>query len=168
MKQKSLRYLLLSASAVIWSIIIYRLIDSFKGDEAPTDQKSSSASFTYNIQKDSFILFANYPDPFIPKDDSSGIEPGRRPDISKPAINNIPVNSQGQPGPPDIMSTIQFLGIISNPEKRKTIAILNIGGKQWLAGVGEHVQSFKIQKIKKDKIVILLNGITREIPIKND
>ena len=157
MNQKVLQYLLVAGLVVIWGTIIYKVINGLRGDEDKIKESFKTARFNYNVSKDSFSLIADYPDPFIPAEDTSDYEKGAALKIS-PREADIKINEVSKP-----KINIQFFGIISNPQKRKKVAIISISGKEYLVTERQKIDQVVISKISKQRILVLIEGKLEEI-----
>ena len=153
MNQKKLKYPLIIGTALVWSLIIYRIVKGLGNEDRIAPLTASQKKIDYNQPADSFILVANYPDPFIPAGETvDSIEVLEMP-------NNATVNPASVPAQPEFdPSIIQYTGMISNPVKKIKVAILNIAGREYLAREKEKIADYLVKSIQKDKIVIFYKG----------
>jgi len=161
MNQKILRYFLFAALAVIWAAVIYRVIKGLAGDDKKIQETFKASKFDYNIPQDSFIITADYPDPFIPNADLMASENDTLQTVS--ANNTVKIEKVPIPE-----VNVQFLGMISNPEKKKKVAIISVSGKEYLAAEKEKVDGVFISEITKEKIIIFVDGKSRRIARQNN
>lgn len=160
MNQKALRYFLIAGLALVWGTIIYKVVDKLNQNDHTVHEIYKAVKFDYNMPKDSFVLIANYPDPFLPGEDT--ISPGN--DRSRPIAGDQVVNKEIIPPKPTFdLNKIQYFGMIVNPEKKKRIAMISIAGKEYLAKEKEKIDQVLISKITKEKITILINGKVQQV-----
>jgi len=164
MNQKSLRYILLGGVVLIWGIIIFRVINGLSTDDPVNLVKKKTISFNYNTTKDSFLLLANYPDPFIPENiaiNETGNDLLSLP--KEPVINNNPP----APKKPEFdIQLIQYHGMIANPETKMKLAVVNIAGKEYTAREGDKIEPVSIRKITKGGLIVFVEGKSFTVPIK--
>ncbi len=153
-----LTYFLLLLVAVVWGLIIYRIVAVTGND----DDASSAVAVTtikepyndYEIPKDTSQLLLNYRNPF-------GLTAFK--DTSKVPIK---VKSSGRTGKPQIdWNFVKYSGYMRNPGSKKLIAILTINGKTVNMSEGETASQVKLLQNKGDSVKILFNGHTKFIAI---
>jgi hypothetical protein len=155
MKQQSLKYLLFGLVALIWGLIIYKVIKNIGGNDDKLTTLPSKKKVDYTAPADSFTLLADYPDPFLPATEvTDSIDINEPIDQSSNVADISNINTQ----PPVSVfdpSVIEYRGIIINPEKRTKIAILTIAGKEYLAREKETIGDYLLKKIEKEKLTIV-------------
>jgi type II secretory pathway component PulC len=116
------------------------------------------------IRDDNFVLYADYPDPFLPETDTSNADnlSVRKGPVNAgtaiPGVNTV-LNSN-----PEIITEktvqgfLQYTGMISNPQKKLRIAIISIHGKEVLVKEKERIEDIRIKKIYEDRIYVLYKG----------
>jgi hypothetical protein len=102
-------------------------------------------------------LISDYPDPFIPHEDNNKDEAIKQPEKQVP-VNENSVAPKVPPKPAFDPSVIQYRGMISNPENKIRVAIVNIGGGEHLVKLNEIVSNCKIRGIEKDRLVVVYKG----------
>jgi len=158
-KQKSLRYALLTGVALVWGIITYKVIAALNQTDPAiiaTPVKEAPANL---IQKyEHFSLYANYPDPFIPETDTSAI------DLIKNGSNSPKTANQQQTVLPAIqpavkpdLSFIKYHGMIYNPTRKIKAALVSINNKEITIKEKESAENITLKKIFNDKIQVLYN-----------
>ena len=153
MNQKALKYFLVGGVAVVWGLIIYRIVDGLGTDDnMPVLKASGVSTKSYIPTTDSFTLIADYSDPFIPGADTVDADVALK---AKPVATTPPPPVVDKP-PADTYKegTIQYLGIIANPVKKLKLATINLNGKEMLVKEKEKVEGYVIQKITAETIVI--------------
>lgn len=164
MNQKSLKYILLGLVTLIWGLIIYRVIKGLGEDDTKIFGNNVKKKIDYIAAPDSFVLLSNYPDPFLPADSITDTTTLTK-DIG-PTNNPSPIPSLSvtQPEPPKFdPSIIQYLGMISNPEKKIKVAIVSIAGKEYMASEKEKITDYLIKNITSNNIVISFKSKTYTI-----
>jgi hypothetical protein len=162
MNPKALRYLLFAGLAIVWSTIIYKVINGLKGNDDKVQESFRTAKFDYSTPKDSFSLIADYPDPFMPGNDRADFENDTAYKIPAKEIDS----KISQASKPEI--NIQFFGMISNPEKKKKVAIISISGKEYLVSEKEKIDHVLVGKIFREKITVVINGKPKQINRQNN
>lgn len=160
MKQKSFKYVLITAVALVWGLIIYRVIKGLGGDDVSPIAVASVKKIDYTAPVDSFALMADYGDPFQPslteeEEPVSGMN--TEAPVTTPALPVAP------PPPQFDFNTIQYHGMMSNPDSKKKIAILSISGKDYLVKEKEKIEGVTVRKITPDEIVVTVNGKTETV-----
>lgn len=157
MNPKMLKYFLITGVVLVWGIITFRIIRSLSNETpiVPVSQLAAPA-FNYTTEPDTFFLFADYPDPFLPDEENSDTGNISEP---KPITNTDPGLNQPplQPVPSDGFdpSTIKYSGMIANPEMKIRMAIIKINEREAVLKEKDKTADFILQKILKDKIVII-------------
>jgi len=160
MKQKNTKYLLIAIVTLIWSIIIYKVVNAI-GQNGPITSTVNTKEYAIDRKPagDSFSLYANYPDPFIPDADTSlhvevakgntVLSPGNQP-VSGLVANSHPIK-------PDPSTFIKYHGMVYNPEKKIKAALLTINSKEITLKEKEMAENVTIKKILTDRIQVLYN-----------
>ena len=158
MRSKKLTYFLLLLVAVVWGLIIYRIVAAAgNNDDAPANIAIAPIKEPYNdytIPKDTTRLLLNYRDPFgltAFKDTSKAVlKVNRSRNIAKTMVN---------------WTFIKYSGYMHNPGSKKLIAILTINGKTINMAEGETVDKVKLIQNKRDSVKVLFNGKTKFIAL---
>ena len=121
MENKYLKYGLIAGAIFVWGAIIIRVVNGMSRPIPPQPQAPRQQVIAAQPASDSFVLFADYPDPFLPDPDTIN-------DIVAKTASPAPYpgNPVTTPAPPPLKSIIQYVGLIANPKKKVMIAILNI------------------------------------------
>ena len=169
MNQKTTKYFLIAGVIFVWGIIIYRVVKGLKKDNEFTVVKKRVTPYKYEPVKDSFILFANYSDPFLPLVEADKAENNKIPSIAQNFSNENYQNNHPVERVPQIdINSIRYQGMIGNPEKKKKVAFLTIAGKEYTVKENDKIDGIVIRKITIDKISILANGKIEIIERKKD
>lgn len=162
MKNKKLTYVLGIAVAVVWGLIIYRIVGSLGSDnETSAGTPIAIKKELYNdyaIPKDTTRLTLNYRDPFglVKFKDTTKVKvhvgSSHLLVASLPAIN---------------WSFIRYSGYIRNPVSKKLIALLQINGKSENMAEGETINKVKLLKNMQDSVKISFNGKIKFITIQH-
>src|SRR5262245_23267452 len=86
MKKNGLKYPLIATVALVWGLIIYKVVNGLGNRETITPLTTSPKMVEYYQPADSFVLISDYPDPFIPKEDTAKEE-----ELKQPEKNNVTV-----------------------------------------------------------------------------
>jgi len=164
MKNKKMVYILGLAVAIVWGLIIYRIVDAAGGggDDAAPVAVSNLPKEPYNdfsVQKDTERLLLNYRDPFglVKQKDTADLRTKR----------NFIKTAAATPAKPAFnWGFIQYAGYIRNPGSNKIITIISINGKNEMLAEGETKSQVKLIKNLGDSVQISFNGKTKFILIK--
>ncbi len=153
MNQKPVKYLLIAGVVLVWGLIIYRVVDGMNPDDnIPAIKAANTLTTAYVAPADSFTLIADYTDPFIPGSDSVDAEalmdkPVTPPPPPPPVVNKPPVDTYKE-------GTIQYSGMISNPQKKIKLGTITLNGKEMLVREKDKVEGYVIQKISAETTII--------------
>lgn len=140
----------------MWATILYRVIHGLGGSDVPVAVAGESAREVQPANEDTFHLYADYPDPFLPEADS-----GRVDSISKMAGAPNPL-AVAPPAAPItaamVAGIVQFDGMIGNPKKKKWVAIITVHGKEYLVRENDRVEDIRIHRIGKTRIWVFYKG----------
>lgn len=163
MKNKNITYLLLAVVGLVWGTIIYRFITTLSQENAPIENISYQKIKTpQSLVPDSFILFANYRDPFLGRQFATvntynpqtiRVKPIKN--IKKPEV--LPVKSIID------WSFIRFSGIIKNKNTGKEVALISINGKEQMAGLNSVLENVTILSFSKDSLHVFYQGEKKTI-----
>jgi hypothetical protein len=152
MNQKALKYFLVGGVAIVWGLIIYKIVDGLDTEDTmPVLKASGISAKSYIPTTDSFTLIADYSDPFIPGSDTVDADVALTP---KPVVAPPPPVVTSPPVDTYKEGTVQFLGMISNPAKKLKLGSITINGKDMLVREKDKVDGYVIQKITAEAIVI--------------
>jgi len=152
MKNKKLTYVLGIVVAVIWGVIIYRVIVASGGsdDNLPVVAKTAVKE-PYDDDKppkDTIHLLLNYRDPF-------GLVQFK--DTTRASANKRTVTNRTV-APIFDWSFIKYSGYIRNPGSKKLIAIMSINGESVTMAEGETADKVKLIKNMRDSVKVSFNG----------
>jgi hypothetical protein len=153
---KYVKYFLLVAVIGIWAAILFRVIRGLGSGPSREILPAPMASAPLQAAPDSFSLYADYPDPFLPESDSASAD-----SLPKTGHGGLPAALTSADSPPTqetVNGIIQFNGIIANPAKKSKVAIVTIRGKEWMVKENEKIGDIRIRKIGKDQVFILYKG----------
>lgn len=165
MENKYMKYGLIAVVIVVWGAIIYRIVGGMSGTDVPVAAARPRLKIETPIARGSFVLFADYPDPFIPEPDSIDLIDVKKNTTGAPmtVLATPPMASLKPAPPPTLESFLQYSGMIGNPDKKLKIAIINLHGKALLVKEKEKHDEVLIKKIDKDKIGVVYKGKYVEI-----
>jgi hypothetical protein len=170
MKGKAATYVLGLLVAVVWGLIIYRIIDATHEEETLVASSivpvSKEPLNDYTMTEDTSKLQLNYRDPFAvtaSAPDTVKVIPVRQ--LVTPAIKAISTNSNPvKPVPPAMnWGFINYTGYIKNPATKKLLALVHINGKELMLTEGESAEQVKLLKNLRDSIQIVYHGKTKYI-----
>jgi hypothetical protein len=146
MKNKKMLYLLIPATLIVWSLIIYKIISNLRPEEASVSQHRAISTPAIESTSDTFSIHPSYRDPFLGKIVAkSGFSHG-------PAKTRIPVNPVVKA--PLVWPAIVYGGIIKNQKLNKEMILLQIDGQDFMTKVGETTNGIKLFKVHRDSIEV--------------
>ena len=165
MKNKKLSYFLIAVVAVLWGLIIYRVVGALTAEDETNSMPAAAPTVKeiyndFDLPKDTAKLLLNYRDPFglIKEKDTIAVKSDRpmmrkiSSVVAKPAMN---------------WSFITYSGYIRNPSTNKLIALVNINGQSATLSEGEIKNQVKLIKNLRDSIKVSYQGKTKFISIKS-
>lgn len=151
MKNRKLLYFLLPAVAVIWGVIIYRVISFLSHDarEQIISEKSSKNRNSSAIS-DTFSLLLKYPDPFgLTSVGGQGTQ--------------LKTNKQSPLWP-----SVTFYGAISTGNGQARFASVRINGNEAIMKRGDTFGGIKLLAVKGSGIRVSYKGMVRDITNLNN
>ena len=151
MTPKAMRYVLLAAVVVVWSLILYKVLRAVDNDAPLPATNNKSIKTITSSQEDTFSLLANYNDPFLAPDmmyADDMVFPQ-----SKGEVDTAPRKT---PPPPEVIdiSFIRYIGMIQNTTRKVKAAVLIIRGKEILMTEGQTAENITVLNISKSGITI--------------
>jgi hypothetical protein len=168
MKNKAMVYILGIMVAIIWGIIIYRILAAVnKDDDIVTPTVSGSIKKEplddRALVKDTGTLKLNYRDPFgQAKPEKDTVQLPVRQLIRSTGTSTFRLSV---PKPVINWGFIKYSGYIRNPRSKKLIALVNINGKSLMLSEGESAEQVKLLKNLKDSIKVAYNNHTKFIAV---
>jgi hypothetical protein len=167
MENKKLKYGLIVVVIFVWGAIIFRVAGGMSAPDLPAATVRSQPVAAAPV-RNTYVLFADYPDPFIPEEDSldeidikkTGAGMGNAGPMAG-GVMNAP--KPEPPPPPTVQSFVQYIGMIANPEKKLKVAIISVHGKELLIREKEKKEDVLVRKIEMGKIGIVYKGKYVEI-----
>lgn len=148
MKSKFVKYLLIAGVSLVWSLIIYRVIDTTSGDAGFKTPASIPGVNIYNYpSQKKYILVKQYADPFLKE-----YAPKDLVITAKDTMQRI------APPPPVDMSFIKYLGMVSNIDKNRKVGMLSINGVDYMVGEGDEVQGVKVVRVREGEVQVRYMG----------
>jgi hypothetical protein len=154
MNHKYLKYFLILGVILVWGLIILNVVKGVSPQKTTNSDIKKRNSHVENYQLDSFVLIQDYPDPFLPSEDSLK-EPGNLPPISNK--NMQPVISQDSLLKVKVNNLVKLNGTIKGSGNKNIIGMITISGTGYVVRPGQIVENILIQKITKESISILYN-----------
>ena len=168
MKNKAMVYFLGFMVAIIWGVIIYRIISALNKEDDPVmpavvSPMKKEPMDDRMLVRDTGSLRLNYRDPF-------GQAKAEKDTVQLPVRQLIrPVGTQTfrplAPKPAINWNFIKYSGYIRNPRNKKLIALVNINGKSLMMSEGESAEQVKILKNLKDSIKVSFNNHIKYIAV---
>jgi hypothetical protein len=161
MKNKKLIYILLPLVLLIWGIIFYKIftrIDISNNDQASFFKPEKSDTIA---KKDTFILIADYRDPFLD-------QPGFVNYKSEKENEELKLRTERSMPPPAIQfPDIKYNGLIINAKNKNKIGLFMLNNKYYILKEGETKEEVLITKLFKDSVFIQFEKHKKTIKINN-
>lgn len=169
MKNKAAIYLLGALVAVVWGMIIYRVVGASSGDEGaevpvPVTRFAKTLMNDYALKKDTVRLHLNYPDPFAQQGSTKLKKDTAQIPVAKLLAGGV--HLQGAPFPAPIKpapmnwSFVRYAGYIRNPRSKKLLALLTISGRSVTLAEGESDGGVRLVKNLRDSVKIAYQNKT--------
>jgi hypothetical protein len=163
-------YILGISVALVWGIIIYKVVAALSEDDGATPTAVSAPASKeplndHSIIKDTSTLKLNYRDPF--GQHVSGKDTAQRA-VTKLIANASHINLRVErPIAKPIVnwSFIKYAGYIRNPHSKKLYALINVNGKSVMLSEGETSGDIKLIRNLKDSIKISYQNRTQYIAV---
>lgn len=167
-----MKYLLIGLVALIWGLIIYKVIRGLSGDDPPPAATKIKPPQTADTLSTYQLTIASYPDPFsnelitVEEEITGTSVPGG----AKTATGSMPANPQPAPviaaPPPVPPPAIKYSGYIYNPQTRKKMAMITVNGRGLNVSINERIDDkTKVLDITDQKITVSFNGKKMEYAI---
>ena len=176
MKKPKNLFVLLAAAALVWSLIVWRIV-GYHSDKEPITKTSKHQQEIRVNPKDSSVLLLNYPDPFlgdlkaISKKNSKPVTAQNITKTRHPSVESLNFQTQRHqtPTPKPLMEklnqTIVFKGLVKNSNDSRQLGILVVDGKEQLIRQGDFVGAWQVSFLAADK-VRLVDGVTVKEVVK--
>lgn len=151
MKKSTNIKILIPVVAVIWGLLIYKIIDAFHPEE-PTTTSIASTTFLAPLikERDTFSLLPVERDPFL----GTLYNPIK---TQPNATKKILPKQEKAPWP-----QLTYLGSVKDKNSETTVFIIQLNGQQHIVKKGETIGEVKLLKGTAENIIITYNGSKRE------
>ncbi len=154
MKNKKMLYILVPLTALLWGMIIYKIMNAVNGTGEAVFQPLSVDVQQSEMISDTFTIEANYRDPFNSKE-------VRKVSIQTNSLlqnNNIQTkNKIEKPVVSVSMPNVVYMGMIKNQKQNKQIVMIQINGNINNMIVGDKIDGVELVKIYKDSVEMKFN-----------
>ena len=149
-KNRKTLVVLIPAVALIWGMVIYRIVETLSEEEVikPVN-KASQKQQTFKTEKDTFSLISLDRDPFLGNTYSS------KKNVKKKFVSKKEIN----------WPTIEYLGMVSDSDSKSGVYLLNVMGRSHFLQKGDEVDSIKLVKVSPNKIWLKYKNSTRVFQI---
>jgi hypothetical protein len=164
MRNKKLLYLLLPITAIVWGLVIYKIMQSLDTTgEENYDIAEIKPIETINVVPDTFNLLLNYRDPFL------AYRPTVRRNVSATfTMNKADLSISNFIKPPEKAASvsttatnpwpvIEYHGLIENSQNKSKVAMIHIDNAVHLMLEGHTTSGIKLTKILPDSIQVEFN-----------
>ncbi|PRP65877.1 hypothetical protein [Nonlabens agnitus] len=153
---KTKTYILLAAVAIIWGIIIYKVVQGMKGDLPPPIESVATTAFNEVTLKkrDTFSIKDLPKDPFL-----GIVYKKEQPKAKFTSITTVPAGDN----PYDSFPRVSYDGILKRPGTTNSIYVVKINGKQHLLKLNQEVDSVRLTKANDKTIIVRYKNRTKTI-----
>ena len=152
MKNKSMTYLLIAGVLAVWGIVFYRIYASVAKDESQGNQAVAALKPIRNEeQEDTFVLLANYRDPFL----------GTSARAEDPTAKKVSRSLPSGPKKPEVQidwSFIDYNGSVYNKASKKTVSLLTIRGQSCMLNEKDSSNQVTLLKNFGDSVLVAFSG----------
>jgi hypothetical protein len=148
MKKKKTLYIMLPIVALVWGFVLYQLFSSFFSTPNYAIKKAEQIINIDEIKQDTFLIVANYRDPFL----------GKKVRLKK--VNNTSSNVKkntvkiSQVKAEQSWPSITYNGMIKNNNSDRRVGILKVNGKEYLVKEKDMVNEITILSINKNTVSV--------------
>lgn len=144
MKNKKTVYILMPVVLLIWGYIGFKIFTYGEDEEDAQPIRIDEIITDKDEKAVSKALALNYADPFLKGIRNTARNESVEPIKSKPKKDVVPVH----------WGDISYNGFIKNQNNAKKIALLNVDGKQLLAGKGDQIRQLLVVSIQQDSVLL--------------
>ncbi len=177
MKNKKVTYLLLASVAVVWGLIVYRIVLGLGDDTDSLAAPSAKKDIVvYSEKKEAYKLLLNYADPFLKggRGISSGLTGGAlSTNVYASSATRQPakVTAKKEPKPvvaPVVIdwSFISYIGLIGNRNSAQKIGLLTVHAKEFVVKEKDVVDGVTVVRLTKDTLAVSYNS-TKHLVVRN-
>jgi hypothetical protein len=156
MKNKKSVYILLPVVVLVWSAILYQVYEGAGDAPAYQYRRSPEAdSLTGIVEKKSYQLYLNYPDPF------RGALRAEKRTVQQAAV--VPAQPKQEPALPEEpqpetfdWNRLRYKGMVEHKERKKPVALLEFDGKSYMLSQGSSQDNIMVKKISKDSVEVII------------
>ena len=145
---------------LVWSFVFYQLFSSFFGTPNYAKEEFQQEVNIAEIKKDTFLIVADYRDPFLGKKRKVSSSFSSSPSQGNQPTRNIKAK---QPKAEKVWPTILYKGMIKNNNSDRRVGILNVDGKEFLIKEDDTVKEVTIVSIGKNAVTVRFQKENREI-----
>lgn len=146
MKKKKTLYMMLPLVILVWGFVCYQLFSSFFTTPNYAKSEVKQLIEIAEIEKEAFVIVANYRDPFLGKQAKSKV------------INTSVVAAKTSKSSPvkmtKIWPSIRYKGMIKNNNSDRRVGIFEVNGKEYLIKEKESVSDIKFLSITKHEVTV--------------
>ncbi|SDD43011.1 general secretion pathway protein GspB [Niabella drilacis] len=164
-----MKYLLIGLVALIWGVILYKVIRGLAGDDPPPVVTKVKPPQPEDTLTRYVLTTLQYPDPFsneliTEEEEVTGASvPGQ---TKVPAANPLPAPVVAAAPPPTPPPAIKYSGYIYNPQTKKRTAMISVNGRSMTVGVNERIDDkITVLEITDQKIVVRIEGRKMDVAI---
>jgi hypothetical protein len=146
MKKKKIMYIMLPIVVVVWGFVFYQLFSSFFTSPNYAKEKKEQLINIDEIKKDSFVIVADYRDPFLGK----GVRSKGTNNASSNKKRRTVKISQAKAEQP--WPSVAYNGMIKNNNSDRRVGIVKVNGKEYLVKEKDVVNEVTILSINKNTV----------------
>ena len=146
MKKRKTLYIMLPLVILVWGFVCYQLFSSFFTTPNYAKAEVKQEVKITEIKKETFLLVANYRDPFLGKKARSRIKKTVAGTSERTTVSTVKTTKN--------WPSISYKGMIKNNNSEKKVGIFNVNGKEYLIKEKETVNEITFLSINKSKVSV--------------
>lgn len=155
MKGSRLTFVLLALAGAVWGMILLRVIRTMANDQPLSADPATAAEkvFARRPVSDTFSLLAAYDDPF-----KGRVEVTEHVPVAQPSFvddRRLPVAAEQKEIRKPLDSVAVYLGLISNREQGRKVAVLRLNGHEFLLSEGQTVEGIRMVEERGDSLKVI-------------
>jgi hypothetical protein len=167
-KNKKVTYLLLTTVALVWGLIVYRIVAGMSDDTKVKPNNKKKEVSLYTEEKEVYPLLLNYSDPFLKggRGIGTGITEQSAANVyaSTGTIRHKKVLAKKEVKPvvvPAVIdwSFIHYIGLIGNNSNANKIGLVNIHAHEHIVKEKDMIGDVSIIRLSKDTLRVTFNNV---------
>ena len=148
MKKKKTLYIMLPIVVTVWGFVFYQLFASFFSTPNYATEKAEQIINIEEIKEDTFLIIADYRDPFLGKKVRLKKTNYTSSNVKKSSVKKSQVKTERS------WPSITYNGMIKNNNSDRRVGIVKVNGKEYLVKEKDVVNEVAILSIGKNTVSV--------------